>query len=146
MSPKWTLDMAAMQEDFFSDSVLIGIVSALPAYRLCWTLNRRFTLQFCRETELDICLQRADGKLHYFNIYQYCVPLNGTRHLLYKLKHNKEVLLPEVKQLDYLWLVQSNTADEDATTYTQYLRDFPEVQMAQIITLDRLKNLSNLLV
>ncbi|XZF15111.1 IPExxxVDY family protein [Chitinophagaceae bacterium MMS25-I14] len=146
MSAKWTLSMEDMLEAFFEDSCLIGLVSALPAYRLCWLLNQRFGLSFVREGDLDICLQKSAGQQHHFSIYQYCIPLSGTRYLLYKLKDKKEVLLPEVKQLDYLWMIQSNDAEDEAATITQYLRNIPDIQMAQIITLDRLKNLNHLLV
>ena len=145
MSAKWTLDTEAMEEDFFSDSALIGIVSALPAYRLCWKLNTKLDINFVREPELDILLQKTTIQ-HYFPIYQYALPLSGSRHLLYKLKSEKEALLPEVKQLDYLWLIQSHEAEHEAHIAAQQLRDIADIQLAQILDLEKLKNLSNLLV
>ena len=67
MSTKWTLNIAAMQEEFFSDTALIGIVSALPAYRFCWMLNQKFDMDFVRDAESDICLQNnSEEKAHYF--------------------------------------------------------------------------------
>lgn len=146
MSAKLVLDMAAMQEDFFADSALIGIVSALPAYRFSWLLNQKFGLKFAREAELDIVVQTGKGKQYYFPVYQHCMPLNGYKHLLYKLKADKENLLPEVKQLDYLWMIQSNDADADANEIIQHLRNIAEIQLAQALSHDRLKNLGSLLV
>ncbi len=146
MSGKWTLDTEAMEEDFFSDSALIGIVSALPAYKLCWKLNMKLDINFVREPELDILLQKTQAIQHYFPIYQYALPLSGSRHLLYKLKSEKEALLPEVKQLDYLWLIQSHEAEHEAHIAAQQLRDIADIQLAQILDLEKLKNLSNLLV
>jgi hypothetical protein len=146
MSAKWTLDIAAMQEEFFEDTALIGIVSALPVYRFCWLLNQQMGMSFTRESELDICLQKNGSKQHYFPIYQYSLPLSGCRNLLYKLKSDKEALLPEVKQLDYLWMIQSPTAEEQAETYMNRLRSIADVQLAQILHTDKLKHLDHLLV
>ena len=146
MSTKMTLNVAAMQEEFFADTALIGIVSALPAYRFCWMLNERFDMNFVRDAESDICIQDAQKQEHYFSIYKYCTPLNGNKYLIYKLKHDKESLLPEVRQLDYLWMIQSNAPETDASVITGYLRDIPDVQLAQVITPDKLKHLNHLIV
>ncbi|RYE23412.1 MAG: IPExxxVDY family protein [Sphingobacteriales bacterium] len=146
MSGKWTLDVDAMEEDFFSDCALIGIVSAMPAYKLCWRLNNTLDIDFVREPELDILVQKPKAVQHYFPIYQYAIPLSGCRHLMYKLKSDKEALLPEIKQLDYLWLIQSHKAAHEAHMAAQQLRNIADIQLAQILDIEKLKNLSNLLV
>jgi len=69
---KMTLNIAAMQEDFFSDATLIGIVSPVPAYYFCWMLNEHFDMNFSRDAELDICVQSAPDQQNYF----------GARYLL----------------------------------------------------------------
>jgi hypothetical protein len=146
MSVKLMLDVAAMQESFFSDAALIGIVSALPGYKFCWQMNRRFDIHLARDPESDICIKDSQKQEHYFPIYKYCLPLNGNSYLIYKLKHKKESLLPEVKQLDYLWMVQGGTAEDDADLIANYLREIPEVQLAQILQPEKLKNLAHLIV
>jgi hypothetical protein len=146
MSAKLVLDMAAMQEDFFADSSLIGISSSLPIYRFCWLLNKSFALNFTRQPDFDIVLQTGKGKYHYFPVYQYCLPMDGYRHLLYKLKADKESLLPEIKQLDYLWMIQSGTAEKDAADITRQLRNIADIQLAQTLSHDRFKNLNSLFV
>jgi hypothetical protein len=143
---KWTLNIAAMQEDFFADTALIGIVSAMPAYRFCWLLNQQLDMNFVREPDLDVCLQSSTDRQHYFSLYQYSLPLNGCRYLLYKLKSDKEALLPEVKQLDYLWMIQSTTAENQAEHIMQRLRNIPDVQLAQILPTEKLKHRNHLLV
>lgn len=146
MSPKMTLDVAAMQQEFFSNTALIGIVSALPAYRFCWLINERFDMAFERDADSDILLQDQHKRACYFPVYRYCAPLNGMRSLIYKLKHEKESLLPEVKQIDYLWMIESNDPEGDAASLTQYLRSIPDVQLAQVIVPERLKHLNHLIV
>ncbi|HTM65653.1 MAG TPA: IPExxxVDY family protein [Flavipsychrobacter sp.] len=146
MSAKLMLDVAAMQESFFSDAALIGIVSALPGYKFSWLMNRRFDIRLVRDPESDICIKDNQKQEHYFPIYKYCLPLNGNSYLVYKLKHEKESLLPEVKQLDYLWMIQGGTAEDDAEQIANYLREIPEIQLAQILQADKLKNLTHLIV
>ena len=138
--------MSAMQEDFFADTALVGIATALPAYRFCWLLNKQFNIDFIREPELDVCLQIVPEKSTYFPIYQYALPLSGNKYLLYKLKNDKESLLPEAKQLDYLWLLQSNAPETDAQEIVQHLRNVPEIQLAQLLVPEKLKSLNHLLV
>ena len=147
MSTRWTLDVVAMQSEFFSDTALIGIVSALPAYRFCWMLNQKFDMDFVRDADSDICKPGADDSQdQYYSLYKYRAPLNGNKYLIYKLKNDQDSLLPEVKQLDYLWMIQSNSPDADAAQLTQYLRDIPDVQLAQILAPDKLKSLGHLIV
>lgn len=136
-----------MQEEFFSDTAMIGIVSALPAYRFCWMLNQKFDMDFVRDVESDICVRHnKKEEAHYYSLYKYCAPLNGNKYLIYKLKSDKESLLPEVRQLDYLWMIQSNAPEADAANITNYLRDIPDVQLAQILMPEKLKNLNHLIV
>jgi hypothetical protein len=146
MTSKWTLDTGSMQENFFSDAVLIGIVCPLPPYRFSWLINNTFDLNFTRESELDICVQPAPDRQIFFPIYQYYIPLSGGRYLIYKLKNGKDFLLQELRQLDYLWMIQSHNADKDAESIIQELRHINDLQLAQIIPLDRLKNKDNLLI
>jgi hypothetical protein len=142
---KMVLDMAAMQEDFFADASMIGIVSAVPGYHLCWMLNRHFNIDFIRDPDQNISLQKKDNQF-YFPIYQYTFPNSNHKYLLYKLKSGSESLLPETKQLDYIWLVQTANPEEDAYRIATELRNIPDVQLAQILNTDQLKSLNNLLV
>ena len=146
MSGKWILDTGSMQENFFAESVLIGIASSLPFHRFCWTLNNYFDINFVREPDLDICVQFEAGKQTFFSIYQFYLPLSSGRYLIYKLKNGEDVLLNDVRQLDYLWLLQSNNAENDAKNIIQQLRAIPEIQLAQILDSEKLKNLDNLLI
>jgi hypothetical protein len=143
--PKLILDMNAMQEDFFAESSLIGLGTALPAYQLCWLLNQHFDLRFARDTEQNICLRKKD-KQYIFPVYHFDIPNTYCRYLLYKLKNGSESLLPETRQLDYLWLVQTAEPEEDAHNILTSLKSIPDIQLSQILLPDQLKNLNNLLV
>lgn len=145
MSAKFVLDTAAMQEDFFADTALIGIVSSLPIYRFCWLLNQSMGLDFKRSPDLDPIVE-ANSQEIYFSIYQYCLPATSNRQSIYKLKSGNEVLLPEIKHLDYLWLIESSDAANDAQKFMETLRNMADIQLAQILSPDKLKNLNHLLI
>jgi len=142
---KLVLDTSAMQDDFFAGTAMIGIGTAQQGYRFCWILNQYFDINFLRDPDQNLCLQKKDSQ-YYFPIYQYDLPNSSHKYLLYKLKNGNESLLPETRQLDYLWLIQTANPDEDALHIANELRNIPDVQLAQILSPDQLKNLNNLLV
>ena len=152
-SKKLTLDIQGMQQDFFEDTALIGIATSMPAYRFCWLLNQSFDLNFYREPDLDPCMRAAgrtgDGTLEEeqsFSIYECLGECNTSRYLLYKLKVDKDSLLPEIGHIDYLWMIKSNTPEEDAEQFTRCLRQLQEIQMAQIFPSSQLRSAANLLI
>lgn len=146
MSGKLVLDMSGATEDFFSDTAMIGIGSAVPGYRFCLAVNNAFDFSFVREPESDVEYRPAKDHVHFFSLYQYQEPYSSCKHLLYKLQSEKKALLPEIKQLDYLWLVSGPTAEHDAHMLATHLRTMPEIQLAQIIEPEKLKNLNHLLI
>lgn len=142
---KFVLNMEEMKEDFFGDAAMIGIVSGLPAYRLCWILNRHFGLDFFCDTEQTIRLQKK-GQEYFFPVYCYHLPNSNHKYILYKLKNGNETLLPETKNMDYVWLINSADPENDAAQITNELRGLPDIQLAMILSHDQLKSLNNLLV
>src|ERR1035437_4418925 len=147
---KLVLNTSAMLEDFFEGTAMIGIVTAQPAYRFCWILNNYFDINFIRDPEQNLSLQKKDKEKkenqYHFPIYQYDMPNSSHKYLLYKLKSGSESLLPETKQMDYLWLIQTANPEEDANLIANELKNIPDVQLAQILVPDQLKSLNNLLV
>jgi hypothetical protein len=143
---KLVLDNNAMQEDFIDGSALIGIVTAQPGYRFCWMLNKHFDINLVRDPEQDICVENKNGIKNYFPIYEYLIPNSQQKYLLYKLKDGAACLLPETKNIDYLWLVQTARPEEDAKGIVKELLNFPEIQLAKILDPSQLKTLSNLLI
>ncbi|HEY9177841.1 MAG TPA: IPExxxVDY family protein [Flavipsychrobacter sp.] len=146
MSGKLMLDMSGATEEFFSDTAMIGIGSAMPGYKFCLAVNNAFDFSFRREPESDVEFRPAKDQVHFFSLYQYQELHSSATHLLYKLQSEKKALLPEIKQLDYLWLISSPAAEAEAATFVAHLRNMPEVQLAQIIAPELLKNLNHLLI
>lgn len=147
MAIKQMLDVAAMQRHFFEDTALIGVVTPLPAYRFAWLLNERLAMHFVRDAENDICIYKKNGNEPvYFSLYRYESAYHGLRYLIYRLKSEQEWLLPEVKNVDYLWMVQSNSPQKDATLLSRTLLTLPEIQFARVFVPGELKNIKNLII
>lgn len=143
---KLVLDTIEMSESFFADTAFIGIASSLPSYRFCWLVNNEMNTRFVRQSDLDIFIQSNDVDKTYFQIFQYDLPLSDYKYLIYKLKNKNDHLLPEVKQLDFLWLVQSQEAEKDAELIAHELRKIPDIQLAQLLDIRLLKKPENLLL
>ena len=141
---KLVLDTNAMQKDFFEDTSMLGIATALPAYHLCWVLNRHFDINFIRDADQNISIRKKEDQ-YYFPIYKYDLPNSSHRYLLYKLKNGAESLLPETRQLDYLWLIETANPDEDVNRIAREIRNIPDIQLAQVLVPGQLKNVNNLL-
>ena len=130
--------------DFFEDSAFISIGSAEPGYRLAHILNTRFDLNLAREIDIDICLVKKKTGTTYFDTFLYDEPFNGSKHTLYKLKSQRETLLPELKVADYLWMIQHNLSAQHAEEYIAHLKKLREVSFAQIVGVGEFTHLENL--
>jgi hypothetical protein len=142
---KLVLDMEAMQDNFFADAAMIGIASAMPAYHLCWALNERLELAFVRDPAQNISLKKKNNKFNY-PTYRFDLPNSSHTYLLYKLKDGAESLLPETRHLDYLIFIQTGDPEEDAYRLVTELKTIHDIQLAQVLDPEDMKNLANLLV
>ncbi len=134
-----------MEDDFFEDTALVGISSALPAYKLCWTLNGYFDIEFVCEPEMTSVVQKNKVD-YYLPVFQYELPNCSHRYILYKLKNHQVSLLPEIGKVDYLWLIKTSEPEKDANLITEGLRKISDVLLSQVIDRDDLKNIKNLIV
>jgi hypothetical protein len=67
-------------------------------------------------------------------------------HYLYVNQFDGEYLLPELKHMDYLWLMKGDEIDPAWLEETmQAIRGTQFVQMAVKLTIDQVKNRENLL-
>ena len=125
---------------------MVGIVSAQQGYRFCWMVNQHFDIEFIRDPEQHICVKKKETEF-YFPVYQYNIPNSNYKYLLYKLKNGNETILPETKHLDYLWLIQTASPEEDAIEIARELKNIPDVQLVQILDDDMIgKSMLNLVV
>lgn len=169
------LDEDKMHDDFFQDTAMVGIAANLPAYHFCWLLNNHFDIAFERDLRQDVKLEKEEkeqkqtnvlsifdtppaapqGKTelvqkktekYNFPVYHYNLPNSNDQYILYKLKDKGEGLLPELKHLDFLWMIKTTLFEKDARRIADELKKLPSVRLSQILNADQMKNLNMLFV
>lgn len=160
---KFLLNTAFVEEDFFSDSRLIAIGSALKGYSLCWWLNQLFGLNFTREPDMDICIQ--EGKIlsgsggtlfdqvteevkrkYYFPVYRHELPYFDASIYLYANRCSVKKLMPELKHADYLLLMQFASYIEPGHDFSSNLARVQGISWTSELEIDTLKSRRNLII
>lgn len=142
---KLKIDNEALAEEFFEDSLLLGIVAPVKDYQLSWQLNQLLGFSFRLNNEIEIQLTRKQRK-YFFAIYQYAVPSITLVHYLYNNQFDGEYLLPEFKHLDFLWLIKGDTMEaDDLSALIQVIRTLPGVQLVTEMTTEKIKNKQHLI-
>ncbi len=132
-------------EDFFRDARLVGIVSRMKEYQLCWQLNRELSFGFRMNNELEVVLMKK-GKKCYFPVYEYEEPTRFTTHYLYNNHYRAEFLLPELKHIDFIWLLKGDFySAEELQWLMDGIRALRDVQLVVPVRPGELKNRENLI-
>lgn len=139
------LDTFAIEEDFFEHKALIGISSDKPIYALCHLLNQAFQLSFSRKPKLDVTIGKKTEQFS-FAVYQSPVPRTAYCYTLYKLKVDEVLLLPTLRNIDYIWMIANEDAEYTALQYLKVLRKMPEVQFVSLLEKDKIKNIEYLIL
>lgn len=142
---KHKLDTSQLVDEFFEDCRIIGLVSQLRDYQLCWLINQQLHLDFRVNNDLEIAWTRK-GKNCYFTVYEYPEPLKSASHYIYNNHCRAEFLLPELKHMDFIWLIRGDYyQDEEAGSLLGSLKKLGGIQMAAPIVLQEVSNRQNLI-
>ena len=147
MSDKiYLLDYEDQQEDFFSDFVLIGITCTFNTEKFVWLLHKYLNIAFHRQLEMDVFISKSEDEQQYFPVFTYQAPLKSTEHVLYKQKEKTDFLLPEIKNVDYLWGMRVGDANNEASYLIPIIKQIPEIQFIQVLDPKKLKNKLNIVL
>jgi hypothetical protein len=142
---KLKIDNDALAEEFFEDSVLLGIVAPVKDYLFSWNLNQALGFNFRINNEIEIQLTKKERK-YFFPIYEYAVPSTSLVHYLYNNECDGEYLLPEFRHLDFLWLIKGEiVSNEELKNLLQVVRSQPGVQLVNEMTNEKIKNKQHLI-
>jgi hypothetical protein len=142
---KLKIDNESLAEEFFEDSVLLGIVAPIKDYQFSWQLNQVLGLHFRVNHDIEIRLAKKK-RTYFFSIYEYALPSTSLTHYLYNNQFDGEYLLPEFKHLDFLWLIKGETIGaEELTSLIQGIRSLPGVQLVNEMTNEKIKNKQHLI-
>jgi hypothetical protein len=144
-SQKLKIDNEALAEEFFEDSMLLGIVAPVKDYMFSWQVNQVLGIHFRVNNDIEIQLTKKQRK-YFFPIYEYAVPSIKLVHYLYNNQDDGEYLLPEFKHLDFLWLIKGEAVSpEDLKNLMQSLRLITGVQLVTEMTNEKIKNKQHLI-
>ncbi|HET9055559.1 MAG TPA: IPExxxVDY family protein [Chitinophagaceae bacterium] len=142
---KLRIDNDALAEEFFDGTRLIGIVAPIKDYQLCWRLNQVLRFNFRNNNELEIQLSKKNRK-YFFAIYEYNEPGSSIKHYLYNNQFDGEYLLPELKHLDFLWLIAGEAVGDAAlNSLQQSIRTINGVQLVMELKVEKIKNKQHLI-
>jgi hypothetical protein len=143
---KLKIDNEALAEEFFEDSILLGIVAPVKDYQFTWQLNQVLGFNFRLNNDLEIQL-RKKNRQYFFSTYEYLVPSSSIIHYLYNNQHDGEYLLPEFKHLDFLWLIKGcGTSVQDQLIIVPSIKNLTGVQLVTEMTVEKIKHKQHLIL
>lgn len=142
---KLKMDIELLAQEFFEDSILLGIVAPVKDYQLCWQMNQVLGFDFRNNNEIEIQLTKKERK-YFFSVFEYPVPFTCLTHYLYNNQFDGEYLLPEFKHLDYLWLMKGEFVSRDELKALIYaIKTLPGIQLVNEMTNEKIKNKQHLI-
>jgi len=142
---KLRLNMDEINEDFFEDTRLLGIMAPLKSYQLCLQLNGLLGYQFRLNTDIDIHVRKKDRN-YYFSVYQSSEANSFLEHYLYHNQFDGEYLLPEFRHIDFLWLMKGDFVDDEKCQFIrQTVNSIVGVQLVVELTNEQIKNKGNMI-
>ena len=137
--------MEDLEGDFFEDSRLIGIVAPVKGYRFCWQVNRQMRLDFRITNQIEIAMKKKNRD-YFFAVYE-CLEHHKTLvHYLYNNQFDGEYLIPELRHLDFFWLLKGDTvSDTLMQELTASVRAITGVQLVTELALDKMKSRGHLI-
>jgi hypothetical protein len=141
---KLLLDTKDITDDFFEETRLLGIMSPVKDYQFCWQLNSILGMDFRVNHEIEIQLKKRNRN-YFFSLYEYQEPAGSLTHFIYNNQFDGEYLLPELKHLDFLWLMKGDfVSDEMLLEKTGNLKTINSVQLVVELTNEKIKNKEHL--
>lgn len=145
MGGKLVLDNAAIASAFFEDAVLIGIQCPAEPHTFTWRVNRHTGVAFAYLMQAEIRMV-AKGRHYAYPVYEYREPRIDLHHLLYVNTHDGRHLLPELKHIDYLWLLRGGGKQNAfAASLLPVLRQLDQVQLVMELTNEKIKHKEHLI-
>ena len=142
---KLVLDNKNLAEDFFEDTRLLGIMASIRDYQLCWNLNNMMGMDFRINNDIEIQLSKKKRN-YFFAVYEFCEPTGSLSHFVYNNRFDGEYLLPELRHLDFLWLMKGDLVTEESLLLTiNSIKGINGVQLVVELTNEKIRNKEHLI-
>ena len=141
---KLLLNTRELTDDFFENTRLLGIMAPVKDYQFCWQINNQVGLDFRINNEIEIQLTKKKRN-YFFSVYEYCEPTGSLAHYVYNNQFDGEYLLPELRHLDFLWLMKGDeVSNEDLQQMISAIRTINGVQLVIELTNEKIRNKEHL--
>ncbi|MEI6947528.1 IPExxxVDY family protein [Paraflavisolibacter sp. H34] len=138
------LDPKEMTDTFFEDTRLIGVMAPIKDYQFCWRLNTFLGFDFRINNDIEIQLTRK-YRNYFFAVYEYAERHTNLVHYLYNNQFDGEYLLPELRHLDFLWLLKGYEVNDAAFhQLSACIRGLNGVQLVVELTNEKIRNKEHL--
>ena len=127
------------------DFSIWGINSSMEDYRLCLHLNQSLNWDFKRTNDIEFYSPQIKGIKH-FNAYKYKNDVDFYILELIQNKNGGNILIPELKNFDFLFLLHGEDDYFDKETFNLLLTKIPGLQSAIQLEINLLKSKHNLLI
>lgn len=142
---KLKLNNDFLQEDFFEDTRLVGIVATLKDYQFCWQMNHQLRFDFRNNNEIEIQLNKKKRD-YYFKVFEYRERNLSLSHYVYNNQFDGEYLLPEFKHLDFLWLMKGEKIEEERLLdLISIVKNINGVQLVTELTNEKIRHKEHLI-
>ena len=142
---KLKLDQDLLNEDFFENTHLLGIIAPIKNYFFCWQLNNELGVEFRLNNEVEIHLIKKKRD-YFFNIYEWSETETSLTHYLYHNQFDGEYLLPEFRNMDFLWLMKGDLIEKNKLHQINAgIKNIQRVQLVAELTSEKIKNKGNMI-
>lgn len=124
--------------------VIIGIVTPLKDYRICWFINQCFLLDLIK-TEPVVIENISEFKQSSFSRFKYEEELTKSVFYVLENKSGGDYLISETRQADYLFIIKGTYYQQHIDKIISKLKEIEEVQAVVQIKQGSIKNKSNIL-
>ncbi len=137
---KFTLDNKDLSEEFFDGTRLLGVMAPVKDYQFVWQLNGLLGLDFRVNNDIEIQLTKKKRN-YFFAVYEFKEPTGSLEHYIYNNQFDGEYLLPEFRNLDFLWLMKGDmVTDPYLQQVINDIRSISGVQLVTELTHEKIKN------
>jgi hypothetical protein len=135
MSKKIFLDIRSEPVIF----TLIGISCHVKDYRISFLLNKHLGINFLKMEDLKITLNTKKEPTE-FSLYYYYDEDYFNKYYLVSNRSQEYVLAPELKQLDFLMIVEGDFKKSQKDHLLKNIRSIPNLLLAYEINFVEIKN------
>ena len=123
------------------DYKFICISCQLKDYRLCFHLNKKLGFDFKKIQDFETPNGKKNKK---FSLYFFDYLDNQVYFFLIANKNLNDVLISELKHMDYFILIHGAINDKKSQTFINEIKKIPQILMANEINPDKIKSANNL--